>query len=82
MTWLNNIRSKSKSARRHILNVSIFTLGVIIFILWAVTLPYRFTDTKQTNTAESLKPLTIIKDSITNTYQDTKESIDQFNYGQ
>ncbi|HXK35216.1 MAG TPA: hypothetical protein VJ103_01785 [Candidatus Paceibacterota bacterium] len=82
MKWLENLRSKPKAVRRHIAHVTAIVLGGIIFLFWAVTLPYRLGDVKQRDMAESLKPLSVLKDAFKETLEESKTSINQFEYDQ
>jgi len=82
MNWLQKIRKKPKAVRRQILYITTFVFGGIIVLFWAFTLPYRFKDIKQEEVKEALRPFNVIKDAFVDTYNKTKNSLNQLNYGQ
>jgi hypothetical protein len=81
MNWLENLRGKPKSVRRHIANMTALVIGGIIFVIWAVTLPSRLADVGDKKKEGGLAPFTVLKNAVTETFEATKTSINQFDYG-
>lgn len=74
--FVNNLRKKPEHVRRNILYGVTFGVTGIILLFWFYTLAARLT-TPETKEAfqNDLKPLTILKDNITNAYEDISSNV-------
>ncbi|HEY4714966.1 MAG TPA: hypothetical protein VIH31_00460 [Candidatus Paceibacterota bacterium] len=68
--FLEKLRSKPEHIRKNILYIATFSITGIIVIIWIYSLANHFSapETKEAF-RNDLKPLTVIKDNLTDTYQ-------------
>ena len=68
---IHHIRKQPEPIKRHILHVVIFACAIVLFILWVYSLGTTDTETKIT---QDLKPFSILKDNMAETYGKISES--------
>ncbi|MBU0999086.1 hypothetical protein KKG24_02135 [Patescibacteria group bacterium] len=70
---IHNIRQQPEEVKRHILHTFILFFAIILFFLWIYSLGKNFTNTDtQAKISQDLQPLSILKDSITNGFNNLK----------
>lgn len=78
--FVNNLRKKPEHVRRNILYGVTFGVTGIILLFWFYTLSERLStpETKEAF-ANDLKPLTILRDNLTNAYDDISTNVSNIN---
>jgi hypothetical protein len=66
--FINNLRDKPESVRRHILHVTVAVFAVILISLWVFSLGTTFSSTTTAGVSEDLKPFSALKANIIGGY--------------
>lgn len=72
---IHHVRRQPEHIRRHILHILTIFLGIILILLWIYSLGMNLTnpDTKL-KAGNDLKPLSALKDNLTNGYYSISDS--------
>jgi len=72
---IHHIRKQPEEVKRHILRVLILCFAIILFFLWIYSLGKTLTSTEtETKMSQDLKPLSVLKDNITDGFNSIKAS--------
>lgn len=67
---IHHVRKQPEHIKRHILHVSIIICAIVLFLFWIYSLGTTLTNSEtQVKINQDLKPLSILKDNITQQIQ-------------
>jgi hypothetical protein len=62
---IHHLRKQSEEDRRHILHITIIVVGIIMILLWSLSLGKSIASPKtKEKVKQDLKPFSVLKDSI------------------
>ena len=72
---IHHIRRQPEEVRRHLLHILTITAGIILILIWILTLRTSFTDSDTRTKAENdLKPFSALKANLVGGYESIPDS--------
>jgi multidrug resistance efflux pump len=67
---INNLRQQPEEVRRQVLYIVTVVMGLVLVLLWIYSLGARVSNTDTAKVQEDLQPLTDLKSSVVDGYND------------
>lgn len=73
--FIHRLRNRSEEERRHLLHIFTFIFGIIVVVLWILSLSKSLT-TEETKikVKNDLEPFSILKDNLVESYESATQS--------